>query len=194
MASESEAILRAKAVSVMREAVPDGRLIHELALRGSRLDLAIVGPDAMIVAEVKSDLDCLDRLPTQMRDAHGTGATVWLFCGDRHREGLKKMRAAGAIRYGRTEVFFETPDGVVREFGAGFPRLLVSRESWRLLNILMKPELMALAQPFGGRSRMTCDALAEIIHENMTGGDVRRAVYAALRRRRFWKADRPVTP
>lgn len=186
--SESETILRAKAVKALRAALPGGRIINELDLGARRLDLAIMGDDTLIIGEVKSDRDCVDRLLPQVRAANAVTPNVWVFSGRKLAEKVGQARQENWAD--RFDLFIETDDGVERERGWGAPRIDLPRNGWRLLGILMKPELQAMAAPFGGRSRMTCTDLMALIHDGMTGADLRRSAMKALRSRKFYWADK----
>ena len=66
-------------------------------------------------------------------------------------------------------------------------------DSRALLRLLLKFEILALAKPFGARTRSTVPELHHLAHENLTGREIRRGVMAALRSRRFgWVCDEPV--
>ena len=91
-----------------------------------------------------------------------------------------------------------TPDryGVHPLERARHPHRYIGRDRYcsrRLLDLLLKPELYALAQPFGAKSKHDVPTIAEIAHDNLTGAQIRRGVLAALRARTFgWTCDAPV--
>lgn len=62
--SDAEERIRAKVEAELRRQFPTARIIHELVLSSgvSRLDLAAVTRDQIIVAEIKSERDTLSRL------------------------------------------------------------------------------------------------------------------------------------
>jgi hypothetical protein len=63
-----------------------------------------------------------------------------------------------------------------------------------LMSMLLKPELMALAKPFGAKSKHTVEEVRHIVHENLTGRQIRLGTMAALRARHFgWICDEPTS-
>nr|WP_312447186.1 hypothetical protein [Brevundimonas naejangsanensis] len=195
MASEAEKRIRDKAEALMRSTWPSGRIVHEFDLGGARLDLACILPDRLILGEVKSERDTLDRLHGQMRHACAIGGPVLLFCAERwvgHRVDIPWSVLQ----------LVETGDGFVRFVGANHRRPLEAHmhhqmhDRWcprSLLKLLLKPELLALARPHGGRSRYDVASLQNIAMDGLTGRELRHGVMAALRARRFgWTCDKPI--
>lgn len=195
MASPAEARIRIKAEAFMRERWPDARIVHEFDVCGARIDIAAITPDRLILGEVKSERDVLDRLPKQARRALRIGGPLIVFCAPRW---IGKVDLPW-----RAVELFEFEDTFAHYLG-GQPYPLPERrwgagsDTWSsrgLLDLLLKPELLALARPFGGKTRHGVPDLANMAHEGMTGGDIRRAVMQALRARRFgWAADDPIAP
>ena len=187
MASLAEARIRGKAERLLRDLFPDARIIHEFELGGVRLDLAAVTPDRLILAEIKSERDTLDRLERQAKFAAAFGGPVLICYAPRWREEIRKR---DLYRFQRLE---ETEDG----FTGLLPAWLEARndryDSRLLIGLLLKPELLALAAPFGGKARHTVPELHRLAHEHLTGREIRRGVMAALRARRFgWTCDEPI--
>lgn len=188
MASAAEARIRAKAERLLRDLFPDARIIHEFELGGVRLDLGAVTPDRLILAEIKSELDTLTRLDRQAKFAVAFGGPVLVCYAPRWREPIRKLD----IHY-RVQCLEETDAG----FDGLRPAWLEARndryDSRLLIGLLLKPELLALAAPFGGKARHTVRELHHLAHENLTGREIRQGVMAALRARRFgWTCDDPV--
>jgi hypothetical protein len=207
--SEAEQRIRAKAETLLRQVQPEGRIIHELEIGGVRLDLASISPERMILVEIKSERDKLDRLKNQIRWARRLGGEVWVCFAPKWREAIKlrcqsqdytkPIRRDGYTCYADNPLYIRELHQcqLLEETDVGFsgyshhasdPRH-DSYNSHALLNLLHKAELLALARPFGVKSRDTCPDLIRTAHENLTGGQVRRGVMAALRARNFWKAD-----
>lgn len=220
--SPAEERLRALAEARLRERYPDARIIHELVVNeGSvRMDLAAVTREAIVLVEIKSERDTLSRLGGQLKACRLIGVPTWLVAAEKWRAPLLKLAAAttgeraplmrGGVEIGSTSVanpehlaelnsvavLFEGDDGLV-EGGYPFGRLWeLDRprlpDSRRLLRLLWAHELRVLAQPWGVGSRATRDHCIHLLHESMTGGDIRRGVCAALRRRQFARADEAV--
>lgn len=213
MASDAEEALRALAVADLRRIYPDGRIIHELNLEqgGVRLDLACVTEDRLILGEVKSDLDTLDRLPRQVKAAIRCGCDVRLFVGEKHWREVERRRRGG---------FYADPEamrgwtphplgsiaglrlcGIYRPGPEGL--LQVARPdspgTWpdprRMLEMLWAAELRRiLSDTFGVsiRRKMTRGQMIREIPEHLSGREVRRAVCRQLRGRPFARADDPV--
>lgn len=207
--SDAELRIRAKAEALLRQVQPDGRIVHELEIGGVRLDLASISPERLILVEIKSERDKLDRLKNQVRWARSLGGEVWVCFAPKWRDAIKlrcqshdyskPIKRDGYTSYEpnplyirdlpRCQLLEETDEGF-----SGYSRHSSdprhdSYNSHALLNLLHKAELLTLAKPFGVKSRDTCPDLIRTAHENLTGGQVRRGVMAALRARDFWKAD-----
>lgn len=186
MASEAEARIRAKAERLLRELFPDARIVHEFDLGGVRLDLAAITPERLALVEIKSENDTLSRLPRQVDFAHRIGGPVFVCFAPRWRE---QIRTAG-LRF-PVQRLEENDDG----FSGLMPYWLQHPDRYdnrALMQLLLKPELFALAKPHGARSKHDVPTLQHLVHENLTGREIRRGALAALRARRFgWTCDAP---
>ena len=222
MASEAEKRLRDKAEGLLREIYPDARIVHEFQVGGARLDIAAITPDRIILVEIKSELDTLDRLPSQLRFARALGGEVWVVYAPKWREPMKLRRnhqdiarpvqRQGYTTYADNPLYVrelsscveltedsETSELVMADFGthprvrAESPHKFWMRDRYNsreLLHLLLKPELFSLAKPYGAKSRNDVSSLLEIAHDHMTGQEIRRGVFSALRARRFgWTCD-----
>jgi len=190
MASQAEARIRAKAEALLRSAWPDARIIHEFDLGGVRLDLAAVTEDRLILLEIKSELDTLSRLERQVNFGLRIGCPVIVCYAAKWAEAIRSLSFEGRWRV----EWLEEGDG---PFALPHPmRLSEAHDRWdnrSLMWLLLKPELFALAKPFGAKSKHTVPELQRIAHENLTGREIRRGVMAALRARRFgWVCDEPM--
>lgn len=185
MASDAEGRIRAKAERLLRDLFPDARIVHEFDLGGVRLDLAAITEDRLVLVEIKSENDTLTRLARQVEFAHRIGGPVFVCFAPRWREPIKK---AGLWNTQRLE---ETDDG----FDGLMPYWLQHPDRYdnrALMQLLLKPELFALARPHGAKSKHDVPTLQHIVHENLTGREIRRGAMAALRARRFgWTCDAP---
>ena len=195
MASAAEGRIRDKAERLFRSLWPEARIVHEFALGGSRLDLAAITEDRLILGEIKSENDTLTRLPHQMKSGAWIGGPVFLFCAERWVGKVEDMPY-------RVIEMVEEGEGFTRFLGANHRYELTEHHiaarhdafnSRALLGLLLKPELMALAKPHGGKSKHDVSNLQRVAHEAMTGREIRRGVMAALRARHFgWTCDAPV--
>jgi hypothetical protein len=199
MASPAEARIRDKAERLLRDLFPDGRIVHELDLCGVRLDLAAITSERLILLEIKSERDTLSRLDNQVKFAHRIGGPLIVCIAPRWVDDLK---ARGYWR--NTEKLVETDEGFADLYSregryADYWRTRLTREdsdrydNRALMDLLLKPELFALARPHGAKTKHDVPALQNIAHENLTGREIRRSTMAALRARHFgWTCDAPV--
>lgn len=186
--SEAEERLRATAEAAMRLARPKARIVHELQLQqgGVRIDLAAIDEDFLLVAEIKSERDTLARLRRQVERSLRCADEVWAVVALKHAENAGT--AFGA------RLFVEQTDGTLFDKAWRW-----RRPSWpdprARVEMLWAGELRdALSRHFGdaplpGLSRLTRDAMKRLLVEHMTGREIRRAVCAALRARRFPRCD-----
>ena len=215
--SEAEIRLRIKAEALLRVVFPSARIVHEFDLRGVRLDLAAITDETIVLVEIKSERDTLDRLANQVKSALSIGGEVWIVYADRWEAQIRQRcqsqdeskpiyLANGGLTWGPNALYIPGLSGcaLLREEGAaltsghGFDprnrrRIRDRFNNRRLLGLLHKGELLALAKPLGGRVRHDTYTLIDLCHEHLTGREIRRGAMAALRARNFWKAD-PATP
>lgn len=213
MASEAEARLRAKVDAALRAEFPEARIFHEFYIGGCRLDLVAVGEDRMIVAEVKSERDTLERAPKQLEVSLPVAAEVWLCVHDRHLPEIQRRQQSQLIgrehfiktRFGGTYpqnpdyvpafndalIRVETDDGL-RDEGwrrsAYFGKHPVGPvlNSYFVLQLLWKHELLQLVKC---PARWTCEMIVRHAHETLTGREIRRGVYGLIRQRPHYGAS-----
>lgn len=186
MASAEETRIRTKAEECLRAAFPDARIVHELVVKqGScRLDLAAITPQRLIIVEVKSEKDVLDRLEKQARQTRAVADGFMAVVADKHldkaREVLKWLDVCSETNAEREIVH-----------GAYFARSVMKAltNAPARLEMLWAQELRIVA----GTSPKASRAVS-ILHASdyMTGSEVRHRVCAALRAREFPCADPPV--
>jgi len=207
VASEAEKRLRDKADAELRRQFPDARIIHEFDVGGCRLDIAAICPDRMILAEIKSERDVLDRLPRQLAVSVEVASEVWLCIPPQHVTAIEcrrhsqiidedhKIPIRGGYTYAQNpnyiphlwlvELQIETEDGFVnpsgrprQKFGVHpTDRMLDSRA---LLRLLLKHELVELTKC---PARWTCEQIIRKAFDELTGRQIRQGVYTAIRRR-----------
>lgn len=183
--SPAEERIRAKAEAVLRQTFPTARIIHELVLRqgGVRIDLAAVTRDRLICVEIKSERDVLTRLPEQVAAMKLVCDTWRVCCADKH---IDKVREIAGWLAAVPESELDTP---------AYRLVSMERDSLQgvcnapaRLDMLWADELRWIAGTKG--ARWYCIRAAS---DAKTGGEVRRAVCAALRARSFPRAD-PAIP
>lgn len=204
--SIAEERIRAKVEADMRRRYPDARIIHELVLSqgGVRIDLAVVTPDQLIVAEVKSERDTLKRLAEQATVAVEVAQQVWIVLAEKHVEPVLQRRERWIFPV-RPGPAVDNPDHIAaldqcwiyRETDGGLD--VVDRYAGRMqptranplamLHMLWADELRTIAQGGKGLSRLPA---MDLCVEHLGGRQIRRAVSAPLRRRAFPRADAPV--
>lgn len=185
MSSEAEERIRAKAVDALRAIWPEGRIVHELVLQqgGCRIDLACVMPARIVVVEVKSERDVLDRLALQAKQARPCADAFFTVLAEKHWRKAweeKHICILEAVR----------EDDAVREFRRGERSVMAARcNAPARLSMLWANELRRIA---GLGSRSTREAAITHAADTLTGAEVRKAVCAAIRARSFPRADPPV--
>lgn len=195
MASEAEARIRVKAERLLRSLFPGARIVHEFDLCGSRLDLAAITEDRLVLVEIKSENDTLSRLEKQVRHAAHIGGLV-MVCVAEKWVGLMPSLGAKAIEMVEDGEGFTCFCGPKFRFPLAEHHVAPHRDRYdsrALMGLLLKPELYALAKPHGAKSKHDVYSLQNIVHENLTGREIRRGVMAALRARHFgWTCDAPM--
>lgn len=184
--SEAEARIRAKAEAALRAAFPDARIVHELVVKqGScRLDLAAITPQRLILVEVKSERDVLDRLDRQVTQAKAVSDGFMVCVADKHLE-----KARNAVGWHLVEREDEISKHIAAHY---FQRnvLMGLCNAPARLEMLWAQELRVVAGTSPKTPRQQSILLAS---DTMTGAEVRKRVCAALRAREFAEADPPMT-
>lgn len=195
MASAAEARIREKAERLLRQHFPDARIVHEFDLGGVRLDLAAITEDRLVLVEIKSENDTLSRLENQVRCASQIGGLTLVMVAEKWVGQMPRL-SSQALQMVEDGEGFTCFHGANYRYPLSLHHLAPHRDSYdnrALMSLLLKPELFALAKPFGGKSRHDVPALQHTVHENLNGREIRRGVMAALRARHFgWTCDAPV--
>lgn len=187
MASAAEQHLRGLAVDQLRVLMPEARIVHELNVEVGtcRVDLAAIAPDRLVLVEVKSRKDTLDRLPKQAA----------IFAPACHRLIIvyASERWSVSTMYGASDYLAEVWPEDRREWWS-------IRDSFKppntsaMLNLLWRDELHSEAvranlQPTRRASRQP---LMAMLWEHLTGREIVAAVCRQLRARHFAVGDAPV--
>lgn len=183
--SAAEERIRAKAEAALREAWPSARVVHELMLRqgGCRVDLAAITPDRLIVVEVKSERDVLDRLKRQAEQAVEVADGFCVALAEKH------WRKAWEDRH--VSISDAAPeDGILLNLQRNQRRVYEATcNSPARLDMLWASELRRVAMSGAKAARGYSILKAS---DELPGAEVRRRVCAALRARPFPRGDPPV--
>lgn len=193
----------------LRQALPEARVIHELAANGCRIDVAAVTQDRLYFFELKSERDKLERLPSQVKHfalcSHATFVVLHAKWFDRTPHSNGSARCASPLFDGSHLVNIwaypintaaNTPQASFYDWllPHQHPRVNASHPiAQRMLGLLHKPELLTVADLHGLRPVPTTNVhdLIETLALELTGRQVVRAVCQHLRQRRFAYADPP---
>jgi len=183
--SVAEERIREKAEAALREVWPSARIVHELMLRqgGCRIDLAAITAERLIVVEVKSERDVLDRLRRQMLQARRVADCAIVALADKHWRKAWEGNHVSIL-----EAAEEDKVRLALERRARSTHAATTNAPARL-EMLWASELRRVASTNERASRGYSIQLAA---DNLTGAEVRRRVCAALRARPFPRADPPV--
>lgn len=202
MSSEAEERIRVKAAAHLRGMYPGARIVHELKLNNgtTRIDLAAVLPGRFALAEIKSELDVLDRLGRQIRDALKITPNVHVYVAGKHADTLREMprdfHSEDDLRSNlyRTSVWRETDHGfdvVRRHYDPVRAELAHMPDTRQLLALLWAEELKAMLSrnnlSYGRKANMA--ATKKTAFEYLTGAQIRRGVCLALMGRPFARGD-----
>lgn len=215
MASQAEYELRQAVITRLREIRPEARIIHELKVADgkNRADLAAVSPAEIVLVELKSSRDKLDRLTTQMREFYRHSHIAIAAIDEKHLE----RQLFDRTRWGPGGVYVNASArgkrvSVAQECIWSYPGLPIhnvlraSTDDWELpkprempdayalLNLLWAAEQKAVMQALtipakGARNR---DGQNERIRLYATGKQITEQVCAQLRQRPFAEADPPM--
>lgn len=181
--SEAEERIRVKAESALREVWPSARVVHELMLRqgGCRIDLAAITETRLIVVEIKSERDVLKRLKEQARQAQQVADGFTVVLAEKHwRKAWEENHVSilDAAKEDEISLHLERATRTVHAAMTNAPARL---------NMLWASELRRVAGYDG--PRLPCITKAS---DELSGAEVRRRVCAALRARKFPRADAPI--
>jgi hypothetical protein len=195
VASSEEAQMRDAVIAWGRARWPDSRVIHELQIGGCRSDLAFVTPANLIVVEIKSSLDVMNRFNNQMKQYTRHVPEVWIAFAPKWFEHVKGHAPHGVgwlqVAGGEVEETFQ--------FGPHYsgqrPAFMDPMRTVPALYLLLKPELQSLGRQHGLRikAKMDCMALYRALARGLTGDQIIQGVCARLRARTVgWVADAPI--
>ena len=193
MASSEEAAMREQVIAWGRKRWPGARVMHELDVWGCRIDLAFVTTTEIIGVEIKSSKDVLDRLERQMESYLKVLPEVWLAFAPKWAEHHGAPWQVGLLLVTEDSLTEHIPYGQDRSYAhAAKADMMLTAPA---LDLLMKPELLALARSHGlkVKDRATNKVLMGLLARKLTGDQIINGICAQLRaRRRGWEADEPI--
>lgn len=196
--SAAEERIRAKAETMLRTLFPAARIVHELVLQqgGVRIDLAAIGPSFIAAVEIKSERDVLERLPAQaemaLRVTDLFGVCVAASHAEKISTYISRVDDQPKVRLPyRAHLLVENEEGFDTKYSpfdlewGGRDRIQA-----RLCNPADRLEMLWASELKQiSRSGMSRQPAKYYICETMNGREIREAVCATLRARRFPRAD-----
>lgn len=200
--SPAEREIRVAVVARIRRDLPRARVVHELVCGSSRADLAAVEPDRVVLFEIKSERDTLDRLENQMKAfiaaSHVTVLVAHDCWFDRSRYNDGSERVVWPHPFRGSEIWCY-PEQAPTNIGSGYrwnlPRPTLRQPAARkLLGLLWRQELIAECNRhrISTARRPTMDVMIDDMAWLMTGQEIVKAVCRQLRTRPFPEADAPI--
>lgn len=207
--SAAEREIRDAVVAWCRSEMPDRRIVHELNTCGTgspRADLAAVGREELVLFEIKSERDTLDRLKTQipafLEISHHTVLVAHRRWFDVRvlRDGSTCQVPSERLEEARRRLPIGCLWAYPKPSGAGEWAMLDRHQrppqprAETFLRLLWRDELMAecALHRVGVHRRATMQHMIREMAWAMSGKEVARAVCRRLRRRAFAEADPPV--
>lgn len=187
MSSVAEKYLRDLAVGRLRALMPEARIVHEMNVEVGmcRVDLAAIAPDRLVLVEIKSRKDKLDRLRKQ-------AATFAPAC---HR-----LIVCYASERWDVSTIYKESDYAAQIWPDDRREWWSIRDTFKppntsaMLNLLWRNELHdeAVRASLQPKARAPRQALMSALWEHLTGREVVAAVCRQLRGRHFACGDAPI--
>lgn len=200
--SPSERLMRDAVAARLRAELPRARIIHELVVGDCRADLAAVEPERLLLFEIKSERDTLDRFDRQMTTfrelSHGAVAVVHEKWFDRtpYNSGAARMafeeRVSGVGVWCFPEAACDAAPTSAPLYRWRLPRLTIRQpRAYDFLCLMWREEMAieAARHRIAVGSRASMAQMAEQMAYLMTGREIAQAVCRQLRLRRFPEAD-----
>ena len=197
MASSAEREIRDDAVAWFHHNEPRGRVVHELPLSGfsanGRADLGIIFPDTIVLIEIKSERDKLTLLEKQFLEMSKRCHDLKIICHEKWFESDGGLKAQSWINWSHKEHLWTYPD----QSGWIFERykLKMTPNPYLLLNMLHVSELRdcyRITNTMASSPKLVQHGLQLDLADKLTGRQIRNAVCACLRARKFAEADSPI--
>lgn len=197
MASAQEREIRDAVVAWFHHNEPQGRVVHELPLSSfsgnGRADLGIVFPDHLVLIEIKSEKDKLDRLEKQFTEMVARAHDLKIVCHEKWFEPDGGLKGQSWMRYSHAEHLWQYP--AQKEWRFDRYRAPAQPHPANLLDYLWAEEMRAcyeLAGAMAAQRGTTMLQMRRDLVDKLTGRQVKRAVCALLRARVFLEADAPI--
>jgi hypothetical protein len=193
MASAAEREIRDAVVDWWHKNEPQGRVVHELPLSSfsgkGRADLGIIFPDAVVLVEIKSERDKLDRLATQFDEMSKRSHAFQIVAHEKWFDEEGGLKDQTWMKWSHKEHLwrYPSPKWTFERY-----RLPLRPSNWLLLDLLWADELRACYPRAGiaaSQRGMNMHQMTYDLHEKLTGRQITRVVCAALRARAFSEAD-----
>lgn len=201
--SASERAIRDAVCAHLRSELPKARIIHELVAGWCRADLAVVEPQRLLLIEIKSEKDVLDRLDTQMRTFEKSSHGAILVAHERWFDREPYSNGAPRIAWAHKNSgwvgcgIWAYPAPVI---GHGYrwrlPNVSLRQpRAYDFLSLLWRDELIAEAarHRIAVPRRARVSDIVDLMSWMMTGREIAQAVCRQLRARAFPEADAPIT-
>jgi hypothetical protein len=170
-----------------RKRWPDARVIHELKIEPCRCDIAFVLPNDLILVEIKSSKDSLDRLPKQMEVFRQHATRVYLAIA-------KKWEDHKDIKWGYNAMVVDAESGCVEK-----SIFQLEKKIWRsyttMLDLLWAEEArqIAIRHRLDVTKRSPLSYTTSLLAGMLTGNQIVAEVCRELRSRPTnHKADKPI--
>ncbi|WEK50365.1 MAG: hypothetical protein P0Y66_22430 [Candidatus Kaistia colombiensis] len=203
-ASSSEQEIRDALVDFLHRELPKARVIHELATGGCRADVAAVEPERLMLFEIKSAKDTLDRLSAQMKEFQAVGHHAFVVPHEKWFDRTPYDNGAARFVWPRDEYRYDVwayPEDAGSSSVTPYmyrwrlPKPTLSQpHSRNLLFLLWKDELLAecAEHQIKVNSRTRNPDLVDLLAYRLTGQQIARAVCRQLRGRPILEADPPI--
>lgn len=164
-------------------------LVEELGIErgGSRIDVAMIG-DQLIGFEIKSDIDNLDRLSSQIHAYNRVFDQISLVVGDRFVQAAEAILPSwwGIMRAARRS------DGLAELVSVRAASRNLRQDAYSMVTLLWKEEVIAILNDLANgvakvSSRWNKDRLYVALAEALSLEDLRVEVTSKLRSRKDWR-------
>lgn len=193
--------MRCTVADRFRRELPQARVVHELVVGECRADLAIIEPSRLILVELKSRKDKLDRCEKQMRTFKGAAHHAILVADEKffdrtpYRDGSRRCvwNYKGAFwQYGVWCWPEPQPSDPSIQYAWNIPLPDLTQPAPRvLLDLLWNAELHEECERhnIALRRRATRGVMIDWLAYTLTGAQIARAACRQLRKRSFPEAD-----
>jgi len=204
-ASSAEQQIRDALVAFLHCELPQARVIHELVTGGCRADVAAVEAERLMLFEIKSEKDTLDRLDTQMKEFAQVGHHAFVVAHEKWFDRTPYDNGAPRFAWPRNGYHGgvwaypkASASGTYTEqiYQWRLPRISLAQPRARnLLSLLWKDELLAecAEHQIKVNSRTRNPDLVDLLAYRLTGQQIARAVCRQLRARPVLEADPPIS-